>query len=162
MNMNKDKQLRRLKVLVHKHNSTFTPSISHVDRTRLNDENFLNEYFDKKISYLESWLNNPKSKIPYEAFIEIKKIVNDLKISTEEYRKIADSEYLKRTINPQNTYKETRDNKGVYVGSGESNTDKIRYPSKNRSKRTWKIFYQMFPRAAKDDDFDGKTSKRMK
>ncbi len=62
-----------------------------------------------------------------------------------------------------NTIKETRDNKGVYIGGfGGSNRNKVRYPKKNRSKRTWKIFYKMFPNNAERDEFDGQTSKKMK
>jgi hypothetical protein len=58
--------------------------------------------------------------------------------------------------------KEGRDNKGVYVGGGGSNRNKVRYPSKKRSKRTWKIFYQMFPKIAEKDGWDGNTSKKMR
>lgn len=58
--------------------------------------------------------------------------------------------------------KEGRDNKGVYVGTGGDNWNKVRYPSKKRSKRVWKIFYQMFPRLAESDGWDGQTSKKMK
>lgn len=58
--------------------------------------------------------------------------------------------------------KEGRDNKGVYVGTGGDNWNKVRYPSKKRSKRVWKIFYQMFPRLAERDGWDGQTSKKMK
>jgi hypothetical protein len=58
---------------------------------------------------------------------------------------------------------EGRDNKGVYVGSGgHTNNNKVRYPSRKRSKRTWKIFYEMFPLLAKKDGWNGETSKRMK
>lgn len=57
---------------------------------------------------------------------------------------------------------EGRDNKGVYVGRGGYNNNKVRYPSKKRSKRVWKIFYEMFPYYAKRDGWDGETSNRMK
>ena len=70
-------------------------------------------------------------------------------------------------ISRKNVYKlkpikEGRDNKGVYVGGGGSNRNKVRYPSKKRSKRTWKIFYQMFPKIAEKDGWDGNTSKKMR
>lgn len=58
--------------------------------------------------------------------------------------------------------KETRDNKGVYVGSGGSNRHKVRYPKKNRSKRVWATFYKMFPYYAERDNWNGETSDRMK
>lgn len=56
----------------------------------------------------------------------------------------------------------TKDNQGVYVGSGGSNKNKVRYPRKSRSLRTWKKFYEMFPWRAELDGWDGKTSSRMK
>ena len=62
----------------------------------------------------------------------------------------------------KNNAKETRDNKGVYVGNGGSNCNKIRYPKKARSKRTWGIFYKMFPLAAERDGWDGKKSSKTK
>jgi hypothetical protein len=57
--------------------------------------------------------------------------------------------------------KEGRDNKGVYVGSGGSNRNKVRYPSKKRSKRVWRTFYKMFPRLAEQDGWDGEKSNKM-
>jgi len=56
--------------------------------------------------------------------------------------------------------KEGRDNKGVKVSGGgtNSNRNKIRYPKKNRSKKVWAIFYKMFPWAAKRDNWDGESS----
>lgn len=72
---------------------------------------------------------------------------------------------------------ETRDNKGQFV---ETTTfyatpkrypngniemcrfNKIRYPKKARSKRTWKKFYEMFPKQAVIDNWDGNTSDKMK
>lgn len=56
--------------------------------------------------------------------------------------------------------REGRDNKGVYVGGGGSHGNKIRYPSKKRSLKTWTIFYEMFPWAAERDGWNGKTSSR--
>ena len=38
----------------------------------------------------------------------------------------------------------------------------IRYPKKCRSLRTWKKFYEMFPKQAEIDGWDGKTSNKMK
>jgi hypothetical protein len=56
-----------------------------------------------------------------------------------------------------------RDNKGTYnEGSGYGNRNKIRYPKKNRSRRTWRNFYKLFPWLAEKDGWDGKTSKRMR
>ena len=71
------------------------------------------------------------------------------------------------------TGRETRDNKGnnIYPNTtqckpirDENNNivrcqfNSIRYPKKNRSLRTWKKFYAMFPKQAELDGWDGKTS----
>ena len=72
--------------------------------------------------------------------------------------------------------RETRDNKGQFVSCAVyqepvryvngniymCRRNKIRYPKKCRSLRTWKKFYEMFPRQAEIDGWDGKTSIRMK
>ena len=54
----------------------------------------------------------------------------------------------------------------VYHWGGEpcggTNYPTVRYPSKKRSLSTWKKFYKLFPRYAERDEWDGKTSKRMK
>jgi hypothetical protein len=68
----------------------------------------------------------------------------------------------RRLIYSRRPQKETRDNKGIYVGSGGSNHNQIRYPKKNRSKRVWATFYKMFPREAIQDNWNGETSNRMK
>jgi len=54
-----------------------------------------------------------------------------------------------------------RDNKAIRVGIGGSNQNKIRYPSKKRSRQIWKRFYTLFPKQAEIDNWDSKTSDRM-
>lgn len=123
--------------------------------------------------YLESNAYNPDShigKILKKRSDNLKEIENlrvefgmsvkelaDLWYKVEQQREKTKSEYRKKPT------PEGRDNKGVYVGSGGyTNNNKVRYPSKKRSLRTWKIFYEMFPHYAKRDEWDGKTSKKMK
>jgi hypothetical protein len=77
-------------------------------------------------------------------------------IRAEIRKRSAGYEFNKRPV------KEGRDNKDVYVGSGGSNQNRVRYPSKKRSLRTWKKFYDLFPYYAEKDNFDGKTSDKMK
>jgi hypothetical protein len=89
-------------------------------------------------------LEYPKAKI-YKNMNESCK--NKIKLS---------SEYKKK---PQS---ETRDNKDIHVGGGGSNQKKVRYPSKKRSLYTWKKFYKLFPILAERDNFNGKTSDKMK
>lgn len=98
--------------------------------------------------------------------VELYKLTDEMKLTDDEIETIwwkiscdhtnSKAEYSKK---PQ---KEGRDNKGVYVGSGGSNCNMIRYPSKKRSIKTWKKFYNLFPWAAIQDGFNGKTSSKMK
>ena len=83
------------------------------------------------------------------------------------YNDIIRLKEMKNNINNQVSYRKQdkiihRDNKGVYIGGGGSNRTKVRYPSKKRSFKTWKKFYEMFPYYAEEDGWDGKTSNKMK
>ena len=152
VNMNTKKKYRRLRFLIHKYDMWY----------RFADLNFL----DQQISIYANNLDDKKCKEYYNAYTEIKNLISELNISKEEYCKIATEEYENVSYTHKqlrvNNLKETRDNKGVYVGSCGSNIKKIRYPKKNRSRQTWKIFYNMFPELAKLDGWDGKKSKKMK
>jgi len=56
-----------------------------------------------------------------------------------------------------------RDNKDSYNTNSKcyySNRNKIRYPSKKRSKKVWANFYKLFPRLAIEEKWDGHTSTR--
>lgn len=53
-----------------------------------------------------------------------------------------------------------QDNKGHYHGSGSGGSNRVRYPSTKRSKRVWRTFYEMFPRYAEIDGWDGEKSSR--
>jgi len=147
-----NRKLRRLAILVHKYDTY----------GRFYDINYLTEQIDAYAKYI----SEKRCKELHSAYSEIKKLMLELNIDTETYNKIAREEAKKRyriyDILSINNLKETRDNKGVYVGSGGSNRNSVRYPKKARSKRVWKIFYNMFPWKAKEDGFDGETSSRMK
>lgn len=53
-----------------------------------------------------------------------------------------------------------RDNK-VHTTYGYSSTcSRVRFPSLKRGRSTWKRFYEMFPRIAEEDKWDGRTSTR--
>lgn len=150
--MNTKKKYRRLKFLIHKYDMWY----------RFADLDFLNQ----QIAIYSNHLDDKKCKEYFTAYTEIKNLISVLKIDKEEYRKIASEEYKNfaetRDQLKVNNLKETRDNKGVYVGSWGSNRNKIRRPKKNRSRQTWKMFYKMFPELAKIDGWNGKTSKKMK
>jgi hypothetical protein len=98
--------------------------------------------------------------------IEIYDLAEELNIPDNELCKMWLQIRKVRYENERNKYghpqSEGRDNKGVYVGSGGGNKNKVRYPSKKRSKATWAKFYAMFPYYAEKDNWDGKTSDRMK
>lgn len=150
--MDRNKKLGKLRSLIHKydchvyyHAKPDFDLISHLDQK-------INSWFTPK----KNWKNSYK---------EIKQLVLDLNITKEEYINISYEESKKISLHrdslKNNDPKESRDNKGVYVGSDNSHTNKIRYPKKVRSKKVWSIFYKMFPNRAKIDEWNGETSKRM-
>jgi hypothetical protein len=154
--MNKKDKLRRLKHLMYKHHPPFTS---------------MAEYEKRNQETLEFYQTHNLNKSGHEALLElleICKLSKELKIKdtnmggNELWAKTYVEKIKNRNILRLKPQKEGRDNKGVYVGSGGSNRNKIRYPSKKRSLRVWKKFYEMFPWAAEADGFNGKTSKRMK
>jgi len=111
--------------------------------------------------YYSKWV-----KSHYANVKRIFEITDELGMTEEETRLmwagISKDRKAQEELYKRKPTKEGRDNKGVYVGSGGGNKNKVRYPSKKRSKRTWKIFYEMFPRLAERDGWDGNTSKKMK
>lgn len=161
--MKPEKKIRRLKHLVHKYDMMLDTYYRLYSKDK-KDYSLL-KYFDEHIESCSSF-HDSHSVEYFKAFSEIKELVVDLSLTKEQYFEICKEERKKRNdawnLLSINNLKETRDNKGVYVGSGWSNARKIRYPKKARSKRTWKIFYKMFPLLAKHDGWDGQTSKRTK
>jgi hypothetical protein len=74
-------------------------------------------------------------------FMELKYSITDANIFWVKTYK----EYNKNKIDYTTSPKiERKDNKYVMVGSGRSNKNTIRYPSKKR-KTAWKRFYKLFP-----------------
>lgn len=141
--MNKNKKIRRLSHLIEKYHAYY-----------IYDEDLI-EFLDRRIQSCLSFKWHTSEHKDARAFQEIKKIVLELKIDKEEYIRI----YQERLKNhPKfdvnlNTIKETRDNKGIYIGSGGSNRNSVRYPKKKRSKKVWDTFYRMFPRYAEKDGY---------
>jgi hypothetical protein len=113
---------------------------------------------------------------------ELKDFISSHGITNEDIH-----EFIKTMDNPREAWndrmkehnnggRETRDNKGQFVSYCTYATpyrypngniemcrfNKIRYPKKCRSLRTWKLFYKMFPKQAEIDNWDGKTSDKMK
>jgi len=110
-----------------------------------------------------SYKNLPSSYVEqHKKYIRLFELSDILEISDDElcrrWKIARDKREEREVMMSIKPVKEGRDNKGVYVGNGGSNANKVRYPSKKRSLRTWKIFYEMFPNKAKQDNWDGKTS----
>ncbi len=83
-----------------------------------------------------------------------------LKIICQKYYphvKTIKGEYKKKPVRVR------QDNKRVKnYGNGSGYLRDIRYPSKKRSRATWRRFYTLFPYLGKRDNWDGKTSDKMK
>ena len=126
---------------------------------------FKKEKIDSTKEIVEGKYYPSSFKRAHKNFIRIFELAELLGLSDEDLlNRWKDS--LRNRTKQNRAYKlkpipEGRDNKGVYVGTGGDNRNKIRYPSKKRSKRVWKIFYQMFPHLIESDRWDGKTSKKM-
>jgi hypothetical protein len=129
-------------------------------------DEFKSEKIKNSKEVFESKYYPERFKRTYRNFMRIFEISNLLGMSDDELLQKWRRLEIERKAQKENIKKkpipEGRDNKGVYIGGGGSNRNKVRYPSKKRSKRTWKIFYQMFPSLAVTDGWDGETSKRMK
>lgn len=116
----------------------------------------------KKIKPIE-YFNKHKDYIKH---IEILNIVKKYNINDDELLElilVSEQEYKDyRKLMKTNNCKINRDNKTDFnFGSGfQGNV--IRYPKKNRSLKTWRNFYKLFPKRAEIDGFNGRTSKRMK
>ncbi|MCK9416747.1 hypothetical protein M0Q97_08840 [Candidatus Dojkabacteria bacterium] len=160
--MNIDDKIGRLRTLIHD-NSVVLHQYANMNQYI--------EQLDKKIAYLETHIKEDKKcrkdvKERYFALKEMRRLIIDTNISFKELCNIYREELVKKeNCNKTlkiNNLKETRDNKGVYIGGGGFNVNMVRYPKKKRSFKVWKIFYSMFPDKAEKDNFDGKTSDRMK
>lgn len=150
--MKRDKQLRRLRHLVYE-----------VDKFRIQYDNKpVIEHLDIHIKLTDSKSSLSFIREHHKSFCELKKLFIELEMTDIEYRKIAHIERERYNASREslkiNNLKETRDNKGVYVGSGNRHGWSIRYPKKARSKKVWSIFYKMFPHRAEVDGWNGQTS----
>ena len=151
--MKRKKKLRRLNFLMYKHS-----------RMWFSDESKVIEQYKMMDSNRDTYPKHVQNDI--EERYEIYNLSKELGLSEAEreemWYKLSKQKSLIHESMKKKPTPEGRDNKGVYVGRGGSNRNKIRYPSKKRSKRTWKKFYEMFPWAAERDGWNGETSKRFK
>jgi hypothetical protein len=151
---NKD-TLRRVKNLMYKHDMCWS---------KPTDRKIIFDLYEKHKD------NQHKSKEFWSRVIELVnlyKLIDSLNLTEKEIHdmwwEISQEKHKQQNDYKNKPQKEGRDNKDVHVGSGNSsNNNTVRYPSKKRSIRTWKKFYNLFPYYAVLDGWDGKTSKRMK
>lgn len=138
---------------------------------------YILDYIDicERSKYHYRVLNGPLLKECYKIIKEHQMTDEDINnfIATMDNPRI---KWIERMRAHNNGGKETRDNKGQFVSLSiyqepvrykNGNIymcphNKIRYPKKCRSLRTWKKFYEMFPKQAELDGWDGKTSIKMK
>lgn len=151
--MKKKKKLRRLNFLMYKHSKVWF----------INEEKVIEQYKLME-NNRETYPKHVQKDIEerYEIYVLSKELELSEKEREEMWWKLSRQKNLIQESMKKRPTPEGRDNKGVYVGRGGSDGNKIRYPSKKRSKKTWKKFYEMFPWAAERDGWDGETSKRFK
>jgi hypothetical protein len=99
---------------------------------------------------------NDGIKLGY-TFEQMSKLANDYSLLKFD-RKL---EYSQRPLGETRDNKKTHNFRGSNSSKYSKNACKHRYPSKNRSRRTWKNFYALFPHLAKRDNWNGITSDRM-
>lgn len=121
-------------------------------------------YYNDDLGYRESCDKNSDVPTNYNVLLAYK-TGSELGLSKLDVYNIAKDIHIKRLkdfkIHSSKPLGEGRDNKQVRVGSGGSNKNPIRYPSKKRNKRTWRNFYKLFPYLAIKDNYDGQKSDRM-
>lgn len=152
---NKEKIIRRLRYLLH-----------NISITTYSDSNIIN-VINERSENIKSWKNTAYSRRPeFQNILETNKIIKEYNFTEDEVSKIYHEELkrIRKSVFNLKLQKKIiyRDNKGIKIGNGGDNVNPIRYPSKKRSLRTWKKFYDMFPYYAKKDGFNGKTSDKMK
>lgn len=154
--MSRKDKIRRLNTLLYNH-----PFRLHLKKDY--KSNILEQYERHKTTeeFHQDWFKKQVVEI-----VELYKLSDELGFDNEELEYMWFIKTVERNkakavykLKPQ---KEGRDNKDVLAtGNHDGNWSSIRYPSKKRSLSTWRKFYNLFPRVAELDGWDGKTSKRM-
>jgi hypothetical protein len=153
----KNKYKRRLRNIIYKIGYLINPGYAVIKGLSIPEFkkriNYLSSEYKKIISETSIKKLNAGFQKQVNLLFELEKIIKEYNVSDEELLKIWKQTRHKKIVSnillSHNTLSETRDNKYVYVGSGGSNKNKIRYPSMKRSKSTWKKFYKLFPNAEK-------------
>lgn len=133
-------------------------------RRLLYKEYFHIMYYTDNLGYREYCNSNPDVPTNYDVLLAYK-TGSQLGLSQLDVYNMAKDIHVKRIkdyeIYTSKPLGEGRDNKSVHVGTGGSNKNPIRYPSKKRNKRTWRNFYKLFPYLAIKDNYDGQKSDKM-
>lgn len=152
------KKKRRFRHLLHKHlNLLHRNSKLEIKNTLMELEDIYKDSYNLQDRFIE-----------YRECLEFFKLAKDFDLEDDIVEIIIAKYYITHTLDTaylsKKPLKEGRDNKGVYVGSGSGGYrgNTVRYPKKNRSRKTWAKFYSLFPSLAEKDGWDGKSSKRMK
>lgn len=128
---------------------------------------------EKELEYhrniMSGFLRNHRKRETLQALETALRYIKELNLSNSELKEICKEMERKwelyahphRSSQPVHPNR-ARDNK-VHTTYGYSSTcSRVRFPSLKRGRSTWKRFYEMFPRIAEEDKWDGKTSTRYK
>lgn len=157
--MSKNKDIRELRKLLYENSSSIHSKTWDLSSLVINSLSEI-DLVDKCLSMISHDLSK-----------KFRELVSNLKLTNEDIIKLSGydiksyksySLYIKSKWKYKNGMVSPvrRDNKSsVNRGSGAQG-NYVRYPSKKRSLYTWRNFYKLFPWLAKEDEWNGRTSKR--
>ena len=144
-----------------KHGNTFKIRTQHI-YSKKESKNIESEYKQYDIPNYIQRLN------AVSVVLDIYNKVNELNLGNKWIDDISREYFLDRCSRVEEINKiplgERRDNRKEKVKNGGDNRyhhTNARYPSKKRSKKQWKNFYNLFPELAKRDNWDSDKSDRM-
>lgn len=152
--MKKDRQLRKFKHQIYQlsNGENMPPYFA----TQKHYDDMIHIGHLKQAKGIKVWL---------DIFEQGRKLMLTRDVVCEIYREYRDIRHDREMEYSKTPLTERRDNRKEKVINSRNDTwgqIAYRYPKKKRSLRQWRNFYNHFPHLAERDNFNGKTSERMK